>query len=396
MKKIFLILIILLIPNLCLALEFKKIKKEAVVANSKIIFPIKSNKDNCVGFELLQPNFTLDPIPTLDAPKGYGLDDRFDRVRQQFERFSMPCGLGDVKSCKKVKEIILNWAKADAPKRTGPKNGESKFWNDTLTINLNVNNPMMSAYSFANQVIDFSIDEENIIKEWFKRSVKRGAHLMYGKKYNDKTGARGVPRSAHNHALTSAISHMQLGIILNDHKLFRKAFKNYEHAIRYQRKNGSLPIEVRRGGRAMFYQGRAMNALSAIAIIAENQGYNIWEYDHKGKGKNFHNLVKFFLDFAENNEIVFKYAREMKAPGPAKDYKNQDLKVKNSSNWGWLYAYATRFPNHENIKRIEEWANADNLNKYQIGFLYHYKNIGKTMFNNASWTVVEANCHFLK
>mgnify|MGYP000264985576 CR=1 FL=1 len=29
----------------------------------------------------------------------------------------MPCGLGDVKSCEKVKEIILNWAKADAPKR---------------------------------------------------------------------------------------------------------------------------------------------------------------------------------------------------------------------------------------------------------------------------------------
>ena len=69
----------------------------------------------------------------------------------------------------------------------------------------------------------------------------------------------------------------------------------------------------------MFYQGRAMNALTAIAIIAEHQGYNIWEYDHKGKGKNFHNLVKFFIDFTENNEIVFKYAKEMKAPGPAKD-----------------------------------------------------------------------------
>ena len=140
MKKIFFILVIFLIPNLSLALEFKKIKKEAVVTNSKIIFPIKSNKDTCFGSQLLQPNFTLDPILTLDAPKGYGLDDRFDRVRQQFERFSMPCGLGDVKSCKKVKEIILNWAKADAPKRTGPKNGESKFWNDTLTINLHINN----------------------------------------------------------------------------------------------------------------------------------------------------------------------------------------------------------------------------------------------------------------
>ena len=42
MKKVICLLIIFLIPNLSLALEFKKIKKEAVVTNSKIIFPIKS------------------------------------------------------------------------------------------------------------------------------------------------------------------------------------------------------------------------------------------------------------------------------------------------------------------------------------------------------------------
>ena len=28
-----------------------------------------------------------------------------------------------------------------------------------------------------------------------------------------------------------------------------------------------MPIETRRGGRAMFYQGRAMNALTVIAIM---------------------------------------------------------------------------------------------------------------------------------
>ena len=43
---------------------------------------------------------------------------------------------------------------------------------------------------------------------------------------------------------------MELGVILNNDKMFRLAFKNYEAAIKYQRKDGSLPIEVRRGGRA--------------------------------------------------------------------------------------------------------------------------------------------------
>ena len=254
---------------------------------------------------------------------------------------------------------------------------------------------MMAGYSFAKQVIDIPTNEDKIIKDWFKKIVKKNKHLMYDMTYKDGTQARGVPKRAHNHALSSAISHMQLGVLLNDNKLFKKAFKNYEATIRYQRKDGSLPIETRRGGRAMFYQARAMNALSVIAIIAENQGYNIWDYEYKGK--NFHNIVKFFIDFTENNEIVFKYAKEMKAPGPAKNYKMQDLDGRQGSNWGWLYAYATRFPDHENIKRLQQWSSdSSNLNSYQAKIVLNFENISKRKFGTSSWTVVEPNCHFIK
>ena len=67
---------------------------------------------------------------------------------------------------------------------------------------------------------------------------------------------------------------------------------------------------------AMFYQGKAMNKLAVIAIIAEHQGYNIWDLNFKGK--NYHNLVQFFIDFTENNEKVFKYAKENRWPDPLK------------------------------------------------------------------------------
>ena len=217
---------------------------------------------------------------------------------------------------------------------------------------------------------------------------------MYGKIYNYGAAA-GTPKRAHNHALSSAVAHMELGILLNDNKEFRKAFKNYEAAIKYQRKDGSLPIEVRRGGRAMFYQGRAMTALAVIAIIAENQGYNIWNLNFKGK--NYHNLVKFFIDFTENNEIVFKYAKENRSPGPAKNYKIQDLKQNTGSHWGWMYAYVSRFSDHENVKRLKKWSlNRSELNSYQSNIVYQYLNIGKKGFGSASWTVVEPNCHFIK
>ena len=377
--------------------DFKQIKKKAVVNNPEIIFPIPKKLDKCISnMYVNSQNNSVLPVIKVDAPSGYGLDNRFMYALNKFENFKRPCGGGNVEACENVKRVILDWAKADAAQRIGAANHEAKHWNDTLTVNLWIASPMMAGYSFAKQRITVPQEEDKIIKEWFKKIVKKNQHLMYElNKYKQGTQAAGVPRSAHNHALSSAISHMQLGILLNDNKLFRKAFKNYEYAIKFQRKDGSMPIETRRGGRAMFYQGRAMTALTAIAVIAENQGYNIWDLDFKGK--NYHNLVKFFIDFTENNEIVFKYAKEMRSPGPATNYKVQDLRSNSGSNWGWIYAYATRFPDHKNIKRLESWSKDESkLNNYQRKILYQLKNISKKGFGSASWTVVEPFCHFTK
>ena len=395
MKTTLLLIIIFIISANYSFADFKKIKKKAIINNPEIIFPIPKNLEKCITQMYIDPQMNLvKPILKVEAPKGYGLDDRFDNALDKFSNFSRPCGGGNREACENVKRIIVEWANADAAKRTGPSDHEGRHWNDTLTVNLYIASPMLAAYSFVKQVIDVPSEEDQIIKKWFTKIVKKNKHLMYDQIYKKNTQAIGVPKRAHNHALSSAISHMELGVLLNDEKLFRKAFKNFEAAIKYQRKDGSLPIEVRRGGRAMFYQGRAMNALAVIAIIAENQGYNIWDYEYKGK--NYHNLVRFFIDFTENNEIVFKYAKEMKSPGPAKDYKTQDLN-RSSSNWGWLYAYVTRFPDHDNTKRIKNWSqNLSDLNNYQRKIVYQFNNVSKVGFGHASWTVVEPNCHFTK
>ena len=397
LKKFYFIVFFLFVGINSTSANFKEIRKKAIVKNPEIIFPVQSNKKNCIKELYISPDaHYVKPVLKVKAPSGYGLDDRFDHALGKFEDFSFPCSGGNIEACINVKKVILDWANANAAKRTGPSDGEGRHWNDTLTVNLYTASPMMAAYSFAKQTINISEEEDEIIKEWFKKIVKKNKHLMYNySNYKSGSGAVGTAKSAHNHALSSAISHMQLGILLGDDKLFRTAFKNFKAAIKYQRKDGSMPIETRRGGRAIFYQARAMNALAVIAILAENQGYNIWDYDYKGK--NYHNIVKFFIDFTENNEIVFKYAKSMKHPGPAKNYKKQDLNSRSSSNWGWLYAYVTRFPDHENVQRLKKWSqNKSNLNSYQWDIVHHYLNIKKRPFSSASWTVVEPNCHFTK
>ena len=384
MKKLLLIILILFFTSNSSA-NFKEIKKKAEVNKPEIIFPIPKNLKNCQTKLYVSPELNkIEPILKVKAPVGYGLDDRYDYALSRFTNFTFPCSGGNIEACEHVKNTILNWAKANAAKRTGPSDHEGRHWNDTLTVNLYVASPMLAAYSFAKQIISIPQEEDRIIKNWFKKIVKKNQHLLYGKTY-DYGGASGTP----------AVAHMQLGILIDSDKEFKKAFRNYEATIRYQRKDGSLPIEVRRGGRAMFYQGRAMNALAVIAIIAEHQGYNIWELDFKGK--NYHNLVKFFIDFTENNELVFKYAKENRFPGPAKNYKVQDLKSNSGSNWGWLYAYASRFPDHENIQRLKQWSeNKNNLNNYQRKIITVFENISKRGFGSASWTVVEPYCHFTK
>ena len=396
MKKLIIIFISLFFISNISHADFKKIKKKATVTQPEVIFPIPKNLDKCITNMYVNPEINkVLPVIKVEAPSGYGLDNRFMNALNKFEKFKRPCGGGNIKACENVKRVILDWAKADAAQRTGPSDHEAKHWNDTLTVNLWIASPMMAGYSFAKQRITVPEKEDKIIKDWFKKIVKKNKHLMFSMTYKEGTQAKGVPKRAHNHALSSAMSHMQLGILLNDNKLFRKAFLNYEAAIKYQRKDGSMPIETRRGGRAMFYQARAMTALTSIAIIAENQGYNIWDYEHKGK--NFHNIVKFFIDFTENNEIVFKYAKEMKAPGPARDYKRQDLESGSSSNWGWLSAYATRFPKHKNIQRLKKWsANYKDLNNYQKKIVSNFNNILKRSLGTSSWTLVEPRCHFTK
>tara|TARA_B100000214_G_C23923470_1_gene607192 strand:+ start:102 stop:1295 length:1194 start_codon:yes stop_codon:yes gene_type:complete len=396
MKKILSILVIILVsvPSFSNA-NFKEIKKKATVTNPDIIFPIAKDLSGCNTKFMVSLKYTpVKPLLKLDAPDGYGVDERYPDRLSVFKNYSFPCGTGNKAACESVVKILLEWANANAAKRTGPKDGESKYWNDTLTVNLFVASPMMAAYSFAKQVVNVPEEEDKIIKNWFKKIVKKNSHLMYDETYK-KSGAKGTPKRAHNHALSSAVAHMELGVLTGDDKNFRKAFKNFEAAIKYSRKDGSLPIETRRGGRAMFYSARAMNVLTVIAMIAENQGYNIWEYNHKGK--DFHNVVKFFIDALENQELIYQYAKESIFPGPAKDYKKQDLKFKKSSNWGWFYAYATRFPDHENIKRIKKWSeNESELNPYQYKIVRHYKNIGKVPFTSATWSVVQPNCHSVK
>ena len=66
--------------------NFKEIKKKAKINNPEIIFPVSKNPNRCMTKMYSNPMTNpVTPIPEVKAPKGYGLDNRFNRALQRFE-----------------------------------------------------------------------------------------------------------------------------------------------------------------------------------------------------------------------------------------------------------------------------------------------------------------------
>ena len=173
-KKFLVVIISLFFYSNISYADFKQIKKKAVVNNPEIIFPIPKKLDKCISnMYVNSQNNSVLPVIKVDAPSGYGLDNRFMYALNNFENFKRPCGGGNVEACENVKRVILDWAKADAAQRIGAANHEAKHWNDTLTVNLWIASPMMAGYSFAKQRITVPKKKTKLLKNGLKRLLKK-------------------------------------------------------------------------------------------------------------------------------------------------------------------------------------------------------------------------------
>ena len=107
MKEFLLIIIILFFSTNTFA-NFKKIKKKAEVNNPEVVFPIPKNLNGCQTKLYVSPELIkIPPLLKVKAPKGYGLDDRYDYANSRFTNFSFPCGGGNAEACEHVKNVIL-------------------------------------------------------------------------------------------------------------------------------------------------------------------------------------------------------------------------------------------------------------------------------------------------
>ena len=291
---------------------------------------------------------SLPVVSTVDAPAGYGLDDRFNAVSNAFKSLGTACFIGDLSACQQTQSYAMRWATEAELNRPRGGRHDSVFWNDTLTVNMRLVLPMLSALGIAEERIPMPKSDRARFDPWVESIVKINEHMMRQEgRYDPPVSAR---KAAHNHAMQSSNAYMALGAWLGDVDYFENGLEQWKITLNSMRGDGSLPIETRRGARALFYQGRAITALTLTAEIASSQGIDLWAWA-PSEDKTIHMPVKFLIDALENPNLVFPYARINHAPGPSKDWRRQD--VASGSTFGWVASYMSRFPEHPNTVRMQ-------------------------------------------
>ena len=297
-------------------------------------------------------------ITEVQGPDGTGLDDRYNNVSRYFRAQASRCFAGENKACRAGNAYVVDWAKSN-----GPKNDRSKynyttrwnthvFWNDTLTVNMRLTVPILNFLAISVENNPLREDDRKLVNKWLKKNVLKFEHMMRDLgNYSFSKHGFNARLAAHNHAVMSSNAHMALGSWMGDKNLFHHGLEQWEITLRSMRDDGSLPIETRRGSRALFYLGRTIAGLIQIAERARVQGIDLYQ-DSYG-GKDIHKTIQFFLDVVEAPDLIIKYAKKNKSPGSAgRNYKIQDVKHQYDDMYSWIAPYIYQFPNHKNTKRI--------------------------------------------
>ncbi len=292
----------------------------------------------------------------IKAPDDYGLDDRYLVIDKALRLLGAGCLKGNSEACLSIQAAAREWATGSGlshPK--GREEDSARFWNDTLTIHMRLLVPLISALGIAEQHSPLPAEDRKIVDPWLKKIFDAFEHgERNDRRYNMPKEDLVVYKSGHNHAAFSSISAMSYGAWTNDPAYFRIGLDQWRLTLGSMRPDGSLPVETRRGSRALFYSGRTLTVLAQLAERAAVQGIDLYDFAPL-PGKSYHKAVEYFLDAMEDPELILQYAWVNKAPGPNKDYTKQDMaRGGNRHNiFAWIAPYMSRFPEHPNVRRLE-------------------------------------------
>jgi poly(beta-D-mannuronate) lyase len=168
--------------------------------------------------------------------------------------------------------------------------------------------------------------EENIeISAWLKKLAEENRDYYEGKGHNPHG-------DAHNyHLYWGGLAVSAAGIVAEDHKLFNWGMNAYREGARDITNDGTLPLEMQRAGRALYYHLYALAPLVMLAELGESNGIDLYAEKH-------HAIQRLVDRCVAGLQDPSYFVQHTGAP--------QDVPA-DIDAWeiGWAKPYLRRFPN---------------------------------------------------
>jgi poly(beta-D-mannuronate) lyase len=199
------------------------------------------------------------------------------------------------------------------------------------------------AYLKVREASSVTPDQATLIGNWL-HAVGEQTRGFYDQ--HNKTG------KGNNHLYWAGVQLVATGVAANNRSDYDWGLATYDNGVNQIQPDGSLPLEMARGARALHYHLYALAPLVLLAEFGEANHQDL--YAHNGGA--IHRLVKFSLDG------IADPAPFAKATG----VQQEAVKRPSGDQIGWAPPYARRFPNPTLSKYI---ANAPTLSVYYLGGL---------------------------
>jgi len=255
----------------------------------------------CLAIEIDREWAELEPIPGLSSTSGYGSDRRANEFNWAVMVLAGRALAGDGEAELMLKNLFLEWADAKAF-------SETEVSHDSYYALKRVVLPAVVAFSILEPRVD--AEESAKIAAWLDPLVRRV----------DRTFDGDVDHNNHRYLADSVLT--VWGAIAGDDDLYAKGLERLKAALEEARRDGSLPLEVRRGSRALWYTRQALASFAVIAETARGRGEDL--YALSVDNRSYWTLFGFLLNGLAVDLLVHSYAAENYIPGPEIDYRKQD------------------------------------------------------------------------
>ncbi|TCM82022.1 alginate lyase family protein [Rhizobium sp. BK068] len=290
--------------------------------------PSSNARKACLAVDADAKWLNIEVIKGLTTTEGYGTDRSGNQYAWAVMVLSGRALAGDKRAEEMLKAFLLKWADASAFSET-EKIHDAYYALKRLML------PTVVAYSIIRDGL--GDDEKQKLIAWIDPLVRRTDQIFEGS----------VDYNNHRYLADSVL--MAWGSLTGDQALYQKGLDRFRVILDDARADGSLPLETRRGARALWYMRQSLTSMTVMAEIAAGGQDDLFDATAAdGKKKSMWTVLSYWMNGMTNPILVNAYSAENYIPGPEQDFMKPDFGfLENRGNGRHYLAFLEALAVHE-------------------------------------------------